>query len=167
MAGAWRASVSRRHTIHPSRETPKAIQIVLVILSLVAFRVRPHPAPRGLDYRAQVLEAWRPAQLAPNLPGACDEHRRVAGTARADADVYVAARHVARGVYDLSDGVAFAAAAEVVDGAALAEDGERGDVRAREVDDVYVVAHARAVARRVVFAVDLDVRSSSGRGLQD
>src|ERR1700749_518286 len=140
---------------------------VLSSLSAVTVRVRLHPVPRRLDYRAEVLEAGRPAEFASNLVGACDEHGGVAGASRADADVYVAAGHFARGVYDLFDGVAFAAAAEVVDGASLAEDGERGDVRAREGYDVYVVAHAGAVARRVVFAVDFDVRASSRGGLQD
>ena len=70
------------------------------------------------------------------------QDRRIAGPPRSHAYRDVRSGDLARDLDHLADGVAVPAAAEVVDGASLGEDRERGHVRSRQIDHVHVVADA-------------------------
>src|SRR5262245_16126117 len=116
------------------------------VATAIAVRVALVPAPRGLEDRAQALPLRLPAQERARLVGAGDEHRRIAGAPLAERVRHALLRDPLGLLDDLLDGVA-AAGAEV-DGfrrhLALAQLDEREAVRLREIDDVDVVADARA-----------------------
>ena len=59
------------------------------------------------------------------------------------------------------------AVAKVVGATALVESAQREDVRACQVDDVDVVAHAGAIRGRVVIAEDREVRCLAQRDAED
>jgi hypothetical protein len=105
-----------------------------------------------------------PAEQPLELASVGDELGRVAGAPRRLVARDGQAAHALDGLDDGAHGVS--APRADVGGEALAatpEVPEREQVRAREVDDVHVVAHGRAVGRRVVGAEELQRRAARRR----
>ena len=82
----------------------------------------------------------------------------------ADGNLFL--RYAPCRVDNVTHAVTIAATPEVVDRAAFVQHIERENVRARQVDDVNVIANARTVRCRIVFTEDLDVSAFPGRRLQ-
>src|ERR1041385_8782209 len=108
--------------------------------------MRRQPIPGRLDNQTQVLELRLPAQFALDPVGAGDEHGGISGSTRRYPRLDLAPGNFTGGVDHFLDGVAVTAAAEVIDRAALVENVQGENVRARQIDDVNVIAHAGAVA---------------------
>src|SRR6266581_9417952 len=115
------------------------------------------PVPSGLDDQTKILELWLPAKLAFNFGGAGDKNRWISSPSRYDTDSYLASDDFACHINDFFDAIAVATTAEVVNRATLFKDVERENVRARQIDYVNVVAHARSIARWIVVTKDLNV----------
>ena len=113
------------------------------------------------------MEDGLPAEFAFDSVRAGDEDSRVARPACARLDGNVAACDRLCRLNHFEHAVAFAAATEIIDRTSLIQHRERENVRARKVNYMDVIAYARAVARRVVVAVDGDVRAHACGGLQD
>src|SRR6516165_6720239 len=125
------------------------------------------PLPGAGDDLVQFSELRLPAQLGLNLLRACDQHRRIAGTALLLFHCDRAAGDAAHGVDDLAHCEAVAVADVVDEAAALSEGVEGENMRIGEVTDVDVVADAGAVLGGVVVAKDLDASPAAEGDVED
>src|SRR5207253_9821987 len=95
-----------------------------------------------------------------------EQDGRIAGATWRNSGRDLSAGNFACSVDYFAHSVAIAATAKIVYRAALVEDSKREDVRARQIDDVDVIAYARAVACGIVLAVNLNIGAEAGRGVQ-
>ena len=135
--------------------------------SFVAVGIVRLPAPA---VAAHILERILgvPAEDARTLVRAGVHGRQVARTARRDPVRHMHVVGRLEGVHHLEHAVALAGA-EVEDALArvLRHVGDRRDVAAREVHDVDIVAHARAVRRVIVVAKDAQALAAADGRLRD
>ena len=126
-----------------------------------------HPAPGRFDDHAQILKLRFPTKLALNLFRTGDQHCRIACASWANARRNLFSRNFARRFQNLIHAVAIAAATQIVNATALVLlASQRENVCAREIDHVNVVAHTRAVRRRIVVSIDFDELALAGSDLQ-
>src|SRR5947209_8481105 len=123
------------------------------------------PAPSALDQLADVRALGDPAELARNLVGVGVELRRIPRPAQAHVHLKIARHDGPRGFDDLLYAVA-ATDTEVIDEVLAWTERSRDEhVRFDQIFDMNVVAHARAVRRRIVFAEDRDFFAPAERSL--
>jgi hypothetical protein len=110
------------------------------------------PFPGAPDDLFQVREARRPAEFVADLLRRSDQDRRIAGAPRTELIRDGVTGHLSRRLDDLQIGETVAVA-QVIRATAQAIKGfERQNVRLRQIEHVDIVAHARAVLRRVIIA---------------
>src|SRR5437588_1499776 len=124
------------------------------------------PGPRRPDYFAEVLKLRPPVQFVFDLVARSDQRRRITDSPRADSNRDIYSGHFCGRFNDLSNGITFAAATQVVHSASLLEHSQRENVRARQIYNVNVISHTRAITSRIVVSVDFYLPNSSQRPLQ-
>ena len=112
----------------------------------------------------EILKLWLPAKFAFYLVRAGDQTRRVAGAPRLFHHRNFLAGHLAAGIDDFAH-AGTSARAEIVK--ITLPRIERENVRARQIQDVDVVANAGAVRSLVIRPINLHVRLLPKRDFQD
>src|SRR5699024_108879 len=111
------------------------------------------PAPRAGDDVADVGATRRPAQLFAGAGTGGHQHGRISRAARGFLETDLDTGDAAGGLDHLQHGETLTVAQiETVRTGMIPHEIDRRQVRARQVVDVHVVAHAGAVARGVVVA---------------
>src|SRR5262245_39091649 len=113
------------------------------------------PLPCALDDGIDLLELWLPAEVLSRLLAGGDEAGWVAGTPGFFHDRDLPTTYATATVDDFANARAAAGTEVELRASFSVEILYREDVRLREVEDVDVVADARAVRGLVVYTVDV------------
>src|SRR4051794_11449283 len=113
----------------------------MLLLAVPAYCFFLHPTPRGPDYYPEILKLRLPAEFAFNLVGTGNQDCRITRATWSHPNRDLFSGHATRGLDHVAHAVTITTATEVVDRAPFVEQVERENVRAREVDDVNVIAN--------------------------
>jgi hypothetical protein len=111
---------------------------------------------------------WLPTEFLPRAGGVGNQNRRIARPAWTDMHRHVAIGDTAHAIDDLAHRPAVAGAeVERRTRRPVGQRAQRRDMRRRQVGDVNVIAHARAVWGRIIIAEDGEAVVGPRRGVED